>query len=57
MPEIKDVASDQENAGPRLTLQVNRDIASSFGILPTIVDNTLGDAFGQRIVSTIYSPS
>ena len=56
MPEIKDVASDQENAGPRLTLQVNRDTASSFGILPSTVDNTLGDAFGQRIVSTIYSP-
>ena len=56
MPELKDVASDQENAGPRLSLQVNRDIASSFGILPSIVDNTLGDAFGQRIVSTIYSP-
>jgi HAE1 family hydrophobic/amphiphilic exporter-1 len=56
MPEIKDVASDQENAGPRLTLHVNRDIASSFGILPSTVDNTLGDAFGQRIVSTIYSP-
>ena len=56
MPEIKDVASDQENAGPRLNLQVNRDTASSFGILPSTVDNTLGDAFGQRIVSTIYSP-
>ena len=56
MPEIKDIASDQENAGPRLNLQVNRDIASSFGILPSTVDNTLGDAFGQRIVSTIYSP-
>jgi HAE1 family hydrophobic/amphiphilic exporter-1 len=56
MPEIKDVASDQENAGPRLALQVNRDTASSFGILPLTVDNTLGDAFGQRIVSTIYSP-
>ena len=56
MPEIKDVASDQENAGPRLNLQVNRDTASSFGILPAAVDNTLGDAFGQRIVSTIYSP-
>jgi hypothetical protein len=34
----------------------NRDVASSFGILPSTVDNTLGDAFGQRIVSTIYSP-
>ena len=56
IPELTDVASDQENAGPRLSLLVNRDTASSFGILPSTVDNTLGDAFGQRIVSTIYSP-
>jgi HAE1 family hydrophobic/amphiphilic exporter-1 len=55
LPEITDVASDQENAGPRLNATVNRDIASSFGILPSTVDNTLGDAFGQRIVSTIYT--
>jgi multidrug efflux pump len=56
LPEITDVTSDQENGGPRLNATVNRDIASSFGILPSTVDNTLGDAFGQRIVSTIYSP-
>ena len=56
IPELTDVASDQENAGPRLSLLVNRDTAASFGILPSTVDNTLGDAFGQRIVSTIYSP-
>jgi multidrug efflux pump len=56
LPAITDVASDQENGGPRLNATVNRDIASSFGILPSTVDNTLGDAFGQRIVSTIYSP-
>jgi multidrug efflux pump subunit AcrB len=56
LPEITDVTSDEENGGPRLNATVNRDIASSFGILPSTVDNTLGDAFGQRIVSTIYSP-
>src|SRR6476646_5681929 len=56
LPQITDVASDQENGGPRLNATVNRDIASSFGILPSTVDNTLGDAFGQRIVSKIYSP-
>ena len=56
LPQITDVVSDQENAGPRLNATVNRDTASSFGILPSTVDNTLGDAFGQRIVSTIYSP-
>jgi HAE1 family hydrophobic/amphiphilic exporter-1 len=34
---------------------VNREVASSFGILPATIDNTLDDAFGQRIVSTIYT--
>jgi HAE1 family hydrophobic/amphiphilic exporter-1 len=56
LPQITDVASDQENAGPRLNVTVNREVASSFGILPATVDNTLDDAFGQRIVSTIFTP-
>jgi hypothetical protein len=34
---------------------VNRQVASSFGILPSAIDNTLDDAFGQRIVSTMYT--
>jgi HAE1 family hydrophobic/amphiphilic exporter-1 len=55
IPEITDVASDQENAAPRLNLTANREIASSFGILPATIDNTLNDAFGQRIVSTIFT--
>src|SRR5262249_19533473 len=50
---ITDVASDQANAGPRLEVTVNREVASSFGILPTTIDNALDDAFGQRIVSTM----
>ncbi|MEY9598239.1 multidrug efflux pump subunit AcrB [Bradyrhizobium japonicum] len=52
---ITDVASDQANAGPRLQVTVNREVASSFGILPTTIDNTLDDAFGQRIVSTMFT--
>jgi HAE1 family hydrophobic/amphiphilic exporter-1 len=55
IPGIADVTSDQENAGPRLNVTVNRDVASSFGILPATVDNTLDDAFGQRIVSTMFT--
>jgi HAE1 family hydrophobic/amphiphilic exporter-1 len=55
IPGIADVTSDQENGGPRLNVTVNRDVASSFGILPATVDNTLYDAFGQRIVSKIYT--
>ena len=52
---ITDVASDQANAGPRLEVTANREVASSFGILPTTIDNTLDDAFGQRIVSTMFT--
>ncbi|ARQ00319.1 efflux RND transporter permease subunit [Pseudorhodoplanes sinuspersici] len=55
IPEITDVATDQENSGPRLNATVKRDIASTFGILPSTIDNTLDDAFGQRIVSTIFT--
>jgi hydrophobe/amphiphile efflux-1 (HAE1) family protein len=52
---ITDVASDQANAGPRLNVTVDREVASSFGILPSTIDNTLDDAFGQRIVSTMFT--
>ena len=55
LPQVTDVATDQEAAGPLLNVTVNRDVASSFGILPSTIDNTLDDAFGQRIASTIYS--
>jgi hydrophobe/amphiphile efflux-1 (HAE1) family protein len=55
LPQITDVATDQENAGPLLDITVNREVASSFGILPSTIDNILDDAFGQRIVSTIYT--
>jgi len=56
IPGVADVATDQQNAGPRLDVTVNREVASSFGILPQTIDNTLDDAFGQRIVSTMYTP-
>jgi hydrophobe/amphiphile efflux-1 (HAE1) family protein len=52
---ITDVASDQANAGPMLDVTVNREVASTFGILPSTIDNTLDDAFGQRIVSTMFT--
>jgi HAE1 family hydrophobic/amphiphilic exporter-1 len=55
LPQVTDVATDQESAGPMLNVTVKRDVASSFGILPSTIDNTLDDAFGQRIASTIYS--
>ena len=55
LPQLSDVTTDQENAGPMLDVTVNREVASSFGILPSTIDNTLDDAFGQRIVSTMFT--
>jgi HAE1 family hydrophobic/amphiphilic exporter-1 len=54
-PSLADVATDQLNAGPMLDITIKRDVASTYGILPYTIDNTLDDAFGQRIVSTIYT--
>ncbi len=54
LPEIKDVASDQQDSGLRAQLIIDRDTASRFGISPLTIDNTLSDAFGQKQVSTTY---
>src|SRR6201988_2959851 len=56
IPGIVDVATDQLNTAPMLDITIKREVASSYGILPYTIDNTLDDAFGQRIVSTIYTP-
>jgi multidrug efflux pump subunit AcrB len=55
IPGITDVTTDQLNAGPMLDITIKREVASSYGILPYAIDNTLDDAFGQRIVSTMYT--
>jgi hydrophobe/amphiphile efflux-1 (HAE1) family protein len=55
VPGIADVTTDQLNAGPMLDITIKREVASSYGILPYTIDNTLDDAFGQRIVSTMYT--
>jgi multidrug efflux pump len=55
--DIEDVASDQENQGLSAYLTIDRDTAGRFGITPATVDNALYDAFGQRIVSTIFTQS
>ncbi len=55
IPGIVDVTTDQLNAGPMLDVTIKRDVASTFGIQPYAIDNTLDDAFGQRIVSTMYT--
>jgi hydrophobe/amphiphile efflux-1 (HAE1) family protein len=55
IPGIVDVTTDQLNAGPKLDITIKRDVAASYGIQPSTIDNTLDDAFGQRIVSTMYT--
>jgi hydrophobe/amphiphile efflux-1 (HAE1) family protein len=55
LPSVADVTTDQLNAGPLLDIAIKREVASSYGILPYTIDNTLDDAFGQRIVSTMYT--
>ena len=57
LPQLEDVVSDQENKGLSAYLTIDRDTAARFGITPATVDNALYDAFGQRIVSTIFTQS
>ena len=55
IPELRDVASDQQNNGLGLKVDIDRDTAGRFGITPQNVDDILYDAFGQRQVSTIFT--
>ena len=57
LPQITDVASDLQQQGLTLNIVIDRATAARFGITPATVDNALYDAFGQRIVSTIYTQS
>ncbi len=55
LPQLRDVASDQQNAGLQARLVLDRDTASRLGITPQMLDDTLYDAFGQRQISTIFT--
>ena len=55
IPDLRDVASDQQNDGLGLLLNIDRDTAARLGITPQQIDDTLYDAFGQRQVSTIFT--
>jgi multidrug efflux pump len=55
LPELSDVASDQEIQGLQAKLVFDRNTASRFGITTSTIDQTLYDAFGQREVSTIFT--
>ncbi len=54
LPQLADVASELQNDGLSVFININRENAARFGITPATVDNALYDAFGQRIISTIF---
>ncbi len=53
--QLTDVSSDQQNSGLAANLVIDRKTASRLGISPQLIDDTLYDAFGQRLVSTMYT--
>jgi hydrophobic/amphiphilic exporter-1 (mainly G- bacteria), HAE1 family len=55
LPELRDVATDQQTQGTTLQLKINRDSASRYGIQPQLIDDTLYDAFGQRQVTQYFT--
>ncbi|MCD6027100.1 MAG: multidrug transporter subunit MdtB [Solimicrobium sp.] len=54
-PELSDIASDLQDQGLEVTVTIDRSTASRLGITPAAIDSTLYSAFGQRIVSTIFT--
>ena len=55
LPELRDVATDQQNNGSQIYLSIDRVTASRLGITTAEIDNTLYDAFGQRQINTLYT--
>ncbi|SCC92902.1 multidrug efflux system, subunit C [Thiomonas sp. X19] len=56
IPGMNDVNTDQQASGLQLSLVLDRAAAARYGISIATIDQTLNDAFGQRLVSTIYAP-
>ena len=57
LPQITDVATDQQTNGVSANLTIDRATASRLNITPDQIDSTLYDAFGQRQISTLYTQS
>ena len=55
LPQLEDVATDQQTGGAAVTLAIDRVTASRLGIAPATIDNTLYDNFGQRQINTMYT--
>ncbi|MGC2122251.1 MAG: efflux RND transporter permease subunit [Xanthobacteraceae bacterium] len=57
MKILSDVASDQQIAAPEVSIEVDRDAASTYGVTLSAIDTALDAAFGQEQVATIYLPT
>jgi hydrophobe/amphiphile efflux-1 (HAE1) family protein len=55
LPQLEDIASDQQIAAAHMAIEIDRDAASRLGISPALIDATFYDAFGQRNVTNIYT--
>src|SRR5471032_2881828 len=55
LPQVRDVASDQQTSGTTLTLTVDRDAAARYGLSLQVIDDTLYDAFGQRQIAQYFT--
>ncbi|KVG69866.1 MdtB/MuxB family multidrug efflux RND transporter permease subunit [Burkholderia ubonensis] len=55
LPQLADVTSDLQDRGLQTFVSIDRDTAGRLGITPTAIDNALYDAFGQRLVSNIFT--
>ncbi len=55
LPQLEDVATDQQTGGLAVSLIIDRVTASRLGIAPSTIDNTLYDALGQRQINTMYT--
>ena len=55
LPQLEDVATDQQTGGLAVSLVIDRVTASRLGIAPSTIDNTLYDAYGQRQINTMYT--
>jgi HAE1 family hydrophobic/amphiphilic exporter-1/multidrug efflux pump len=55
MPQLQDIATDQQANSAAVTMVIDRDTAARFGIQPQLIDDTLYDAFGQRPVAQYFT--
>jgi HAE1 family hydrophobic/amphiphilic exporter-1 len=55
LPQLSDVASDQQNSAPTVNITIDRERAASYGITPALIDNTIYDAVGQRQVAQYFT--